>query len=74
MSWFVPTDLDRLAAVDLAEVTPPGTTLTPDEEGGFAVFPTLVDIRATGFLTNGAALRFPDKSQPRSGAIETELS
>ncbi|EGJ77981.1 putative lipoyl synthase [Streptomyces sp. Tu6071] len=42
----------RLARVDLAEVAAPGALVAPDEEGGLAVLPALVDVGAAGLLAH----------------------
>src|SRR5690606_26477834 len=50
---FVPVQLRGLAGVDLAEVAPPGALVATDEEGGLAVLPALVDVRAARFFADG---------------------
>ncbi|GAA3305919.1 hypothetical protein GCM10020295_60870 [Streptomyces cinereospinus] len=40
------------AGVDLAEVAAPGALVAADEEGGLAVLPALVDVRAAGLLAD----------------------
>jgi len=42
-----------LSGVDLAEVASPRTAIAPNEECGLPVFPALIDVRATGLLTDG---------------------
>jgi hypothetical protein len=42
-----------LSGVDLAEVASPRAAIAPDEERGLTVFPALIDVRATGLLSDG---------------------
>ena len=42
----------RLARVDLAEVTPPGALVAADQEGRLAVLPAFEDVRAAGLLAH----------------------
>ena len=51
----------RLAGVDLAEVTPPGALVTADEEGRLAVLPALEDVRAASLLADRVQAFAPDQ-------------
>ena len=50
---LVGVEVSGLAGVDLAEVAAPGALVAADEEGGFAVFPALVDVGAAGRFADG---------------------
>ena len=50
---LVPVVVGGLAGVDLAEVAAPRALGATDQEGGLAIFPALVDVRAAGLLANG---------------------
>ena len=49
---FVAVECIGLSGVDLAEVTATGALRTTYEEGCLTVFPTFIDVGATGFLTD----------------------
>src|SRR5262249_21335932 len=50
---LVGVELGRLSRVDLAEVAPAGALVAADQEGGFAIFPTFIDVGTARLLADG---------------------
>ena len=58
----------RMAGVDLAEAAGPGAALAVDHEGGGAVGPALVDVRAARLLAHGDQAEVVDRSRRAGGS------